>query len=84
MPLIVTHHHTLENGLEAGDDEYLSERDSISRTNQQNMQPSAPRQVCLMANYKRFLVGIKLIGQMHLVLKTGSSHKHLVSLLLKD
>ncbi|XP_025076007.1 AP-1 complex subunit gamma-1-like isoform X3 [Pomacea canaliculata] len=44
MPLIVTHHHTLENGLEAGDDEYLSERDSISRTNQQNMQPSAPRQ----------------------------------------
>lgn len=38
MPLIETHHHTLENGLDADEENDLLGGDPVSRTNQQNLQ----------------------------------------------
>ncbi|XP_070198443.1 AP-1 complex subunit gamma-1-like isoform X2 [Littorina saxatilis] len=44
MPLIVTHHHTLENGLDGMEENDLLGGDAVSRTNQQNLQESTPQQ----------------------------------------
>ncbi|KAL8613855.1 AP-1 complex subunit gamma-1 [Nucella lapillus] len=43
MPLIETHHHTLENGLDKEEDDLLG-GDSVSRTNQQNLQQPQQQQ----------------------------------------
>ncbi|KAK7478395.1 hypothetical protein BaRGS_00030399 [Batillaria attramentaria] len=43
MPLIETHHHTLENGLEDEGEDLLG-GDPVTRANQHNMQPPSPQQ----------------------------------------
>ena len=45
MPLIETHHHTLENGLDGEEENDLLGGDPVSRTNQQNLQQQQPQQV---------------------------------------
>ena len=44
MPLIETHHHTLENGLDKEEEDDLLGGDPVSRTNQQNLQQQQPQQ----------------------------------------